>query len=142
MAGFPSGPHGQTQSSDGQRPQSSAQRSESAFWLVLPVDEDALSGPIKILILTTPQRPQKAGQPQCAKEQSYWYEVDERRHDGCTDARMPERLAEGALVTLASTKPCRRNAFPMTKSDEADIAIAAISGVTWPRMAIGTATAL
>lgn len=119
-----------------------AQRSGSAFRLVVPIDEDALSGPVKILILTTPQGPQKAGQPQRAKEQSCWYEVDERRHDGCTDARMPERVAEGAPVTSASTKPCRRNAFPMTSSDEADIAIAAINGVTCPRIAIGTAMVL
>ncbi len=58
----------------------------TAIWVSVPVDEDPLSGPVKILILTTPQGPQKAGQPQSAKEQSCWYEIDERRHDGCTDA--------------------------------------------------------
>ena len=52
-------------------------------------------------------------------------------------------IAPAALLAGASgPDPCSRSAFAMTSSDEADIAIAAINGVTWPRMAIGTATAL
>ena len=36
----------------------------------------------------------------------------------------------------------RRSAFATTTSDDIDIEIAATNGVTWPRIATGTATAL
>ena len=46
------------------------------------------------------------------------------------------------LARKAGRRPERRMALAMTATDEPDMAMAAISGVTWPRMATGTAIAL
>lgn len=114
----------------------------SAAWLVA-VDQDPLGGAIEILILAAPQGPQEPGQPKRSEEQGHRYEVGERRHEDCASAPMSERLSCRASCTDAfDTKPCRRSALPMTRRDEADIATAAISGVTCPRMATGTAMPL
>lgn len=134
---------GMTRSNRGKYSSESSQgQAGSAAWLVA-VDQDPLGGAIEILILAAPQGPQEPGQPKRSEEQGHRYEVGERRHEDCASAPMSERLSCRASCTDAfDTKPCRRSALPMTRRDEADIATAAISGVTCPRMAIGTATPL
>lgn len=116
---------------------------ESAFRPLVPVNEDTLGGSVEILVLTTPQGPQEARQSKPAQQQSHRYEIDQDCHEGCVNVPVWERLSGGAvLLGTSGTKPCSLDALPMTSSDEADIAIAAINGVTCPKMAIGTAMAL
>ena len=51
-------------------------------------------------------------------------------------------MAIGAGVASARVGSRARRAFSVTSSEEPDMATAAISGVTSPAIAIGTATAL
>lgn len=115
----------------------------SAIRLVIPVDKDALGGSLEILVLTAPQGPQEAPKSKRSEEEGHGDEVGKGRHDVCANWPAPERLSGlAACAGGFAAKLCRRSAFPMTSSEEADMAIAAISGVTCPSMAIGTATAL
>ena len=53
-----------------------------------------------------------------------------------------EQFPAGLAAEAFSPVRNRRSAFAMTRIDEPDMAIAAISGVTWPIMAMGTAMTL
>ncbi len=86
------------------------------------IEQDPAGGAIQILILARPKRPKKSGQAQSTQEQSHRNEIDEYRHDN--------------LV-----RPSLR-AFAITRMEEDDIASAAISGVTNPITANGTAARL
>lgn len=120
-----------------------SQRTRSALRAVFPIDEDPLGGSVKIFVLATPQRPQEAAQAKRAKEEGDRDEVGKGRHEDWANSLMSDRLAgRTSFASELGTEPCKRSALPMTSSDEADMAIAAIKGVTCPRIAIGTATAL
>lgn len=108
---------------------------------VFLIRQDAFRGAVKVLILTTLQGPKETDKAECAKKESDRNQVDERCHDRAAEgwALEPSVSEDGRL---RRTDSCRRNAFAMTNSEEIDIAAAAISGVTWPRIATGTAIAL
>ena len=50
-------------------------------------------------------------------------------------------MDDGAPAAASPDQPSR-SALPTTTIDDSDMASAAISGVTWPRIATGTAIAL
>ena len=91
------------------------------------VRQDANGGPLEIVILTAAHRPEKRAEPEAAEPEREGNENDENGH------------ATGSADVFAARA---RNAFTVTSSEEPDIESAAISGVTWPRIASGTATAL
>lgn len=81
-------------------------------------------GAIQIVILTVLEGPEKGGKPKGAEHDRKRNQIDQDFHQ---------------IVSL-----CRRarKALSITSSDEVDIAAAAISGVTRPAIASGTASAL
>lgn len=72
--------------------------------------ERAIGSAFEILELARVERPEKGEQAKRAKEQRRWDEPGERGHD--------------------FGPPASRAAFSVTRIDEVDITIAAISGVT------------
>lgn len=89
-------------------------------WRVL-VDQDAHRGALRIVELPAAQRPVKRGQPGKAEAQRDRYEEDEAVHFAA---------------------PLNRSALATTMIEEVDMAMAAISGVTLPITASGTARTL
>lgn len=81
-------------------------------------------GAIEIIILAVLERPQKGRKAERAKR-------DRKRHQIEQDFHQAVSLCRRA-----------RKALSITSSDEVDIAAAAISGVTRPAIASGTASAL
>ena len=84
--------------------------------------ERTVGGAFEVLELAGAERPEKRGKPQPAEEQRGRHEPGERRHGGGL--------------------PASRSALAVTRIDEVDMTIAAISGVTKPAMASGTQTML
>jgi hypothetical protein len=82
-------------------------------------------GTFQIIELAGPEGPEKCRETGAAERQGYRHEPSQSRH-GIFSFSIPER----------------RKAFSVTASEEADMAIAAISGVTMPAIAMGTNTAL
>jgi len=82
-------------------------------------------GAIEILILSILERPEKREEAGKAEAQCQRHENDEDFHQ---DLRTATERA--------------RSAFTMTRIEEPDIAAAAISGVTMPLIASGTASTL
>src|SRR3954469_11000112 len=80
---------------------------------------------IEILVLSVLERPEK-------REETGETEPERERHENDEDFHQDLRTAAERA----------RSAFTMTRIDEPDIAAAAISGVTIPAMASGTASAL
>lgn len=116
---------------------------QSVVQLVFPIGKDPLGGAVEVFVLATLQSPQEAPQAKRSKEEGHRYEVGKGRHEDWANLVMSERLSRRTFFAgELGMELCRRSAFPITSSEEADIAIAAIRGVTWPRMAIGTAMAL
>lgn len=110
---------------------------------VFLIRQDAFRSAVKVLILTTLQGPKETDKAECAKKESDRNQVDERYHDrAAEDWALEPSVSEDGRTGLRRTDSCRRNAFAMTNSEEIDIAAAAISGVTWPKIATGTAIAL
>ncbi len=95
--------------------------------LVVLVEEDALGRPVEVLVLARAQRPEERREPEAAERERDRDEDDQRAHPP-TRSPAPRRA--------------RRSALRVTTIDEADIAIAAMSGVTRPAAARGAATAL
>ena len=87
------------------------------------VAKNAVGGTIEIIELARLQRPHEGAEPRKPQQQGRRDQVDQNAH-----ALPPANLA--------------RNAFVVTRIEEPDMASAAISGVTKPAMAIGTATML
>ena len=86
--------------------------------IFLVLDEDAQRSAVEIVELTMAKRPEESGEAQKAKPEGDWYQDEDPVH-------------RSALLTAR---------IATTISDEPDIAMAAISGVTSPRKASGTAT--
>ena len=78
---------------------------------------------VEIFVLARSQRPEKGAEPEKPEEQCDRNEIDEHGHDG-------------------RTPRWSRKALAMTRIEELDMAIAAISGVTTPAIASGTARRL
>ena len=83
------------------------------------------------------------GEPRAAKpaeEERDGYQIDQRVHAGRANP------TEGALLSAPSAAsggaPLSLNELATTMIEEVDMATAAISGVAWPRIAIGTAMTL
>lgn len=89
--------------------------------LIVVVEQDAVRGAVEILELAAFERPQESAQADKPEEKG-----DRDQNDDDVHARILES----------------RKALPVTRSDELDIATAAISGVTSPIIASGTVTAL
>ena len=89
------------------------------------VGDGAPGRAIEILILSVLERPEK-------REQTGKAEPERQRHENDEDFHQNLRTATERA----------RNAFSMTRIEEPDIAAAAISGVTMPLIAIGTASIL
>lgn len=81
-------------------------------------------GAIEIVILAVLERPEKGRKAEPAKRDRKRHQIEQDFHQA------------GSLCRRA------RKALSITSSDEPDIATAAISGVTRPAMASGTASAL
>lgn len=81
-------------------------------------------GAIEIVILAVPEGPEKGRKAEPAKRDRKRHQIEQDFHQA------------GPLCRRA------RKAFSITSSDEPDIAAAAISGVTRPAIASGTASAL
>lgn len=84
--------------------------------------EDAMCRAVQVFVLVRIDRPQEAHKSKQSEPECNGNEVDDDVH-------------ASALLFM-------RKAFNVTISDEADIAIAAIKGVTFPVTAIGTAIIL
>ncbi|CAN5261379.1 hypothetical protein BH10PSE14_BH10PSE14_10830 [soil metagenome] len=94
---------------------------ELAGMFIIVVDQDANRRTVEILELRRAHSPEERGKPakpECQRDR------DEKRYAGHRVARR------------------KRNALATTSSDEPDMASAAISGVTIPAIAIGTASML
>src|SRR4051794_22423374 len=89
------------------------------------VGDGAPGRAVEILVLTVLERPEK-------REETGETEPERERHENDEDFHQDLRTATERA----------RSAFTMTRIDEPDIAAAAISGVTMPLMASGTASTL
>ena len=89
------------------------------------VKQNTVGRPVEIIELTGFQRPQKSSKTDQPEKQGGWDEIDQRGHG--LAPRSPKR---------------RRKALSVTAIDDADMATAAISGVTNPAIAKGIAMAL
>ncbi len=83
------------------------------------IDQDAFCGTVEILVLARAHAPEEGGQSGYAEAKRNWYEPEQGRH------------LRISLIALA-----------VTRSELADMAIAATSGVTKPNTASGTAMQL
>lgn len=91
--------------------------------------ENAKCGPIQIIILPRLERPEERYQPEKSKKQSAGYQE-------CKSGHTIDLFEFAPLPSLS------RRAFPITTTDDEDMAIAAISGLTKPSTAVGTAIIL
>ncbi len=87
---------------------------------------------VQIIVLPRPERPEKGGKTQKTEKKSRWDEKSQSLHH--------------AVSFIEEGRPCppraRRKAFSVTTIEDPDMAAAAISGVTSPAMASGTASRL
>ena len=93
-------------------------------WRRVVIGNRAPGGAVEVVILIGLERPHEAREAEQAKEQGERHKIDQHFHQG------------------VSRTVCARNALAITRMDEPDIASAAISGVTYPMIASGTAIAL
>lgn len=110
---------------------------------VTVIEENSLTGSSKIIVLAATERPHESGEACDAKSQRHGDEVEKIRHVALWVAS--DRCDAAAAVVPAPRSErlsSKRSAFAITASDDKDIAMAATSGVTKPRIAIGTATTL
>jgi len=104
----------------------------------LLVEQDALSGAVQVVVLAALQRPEEGGKADGAKQQRDRDEIDEDIHAVALLSSVPGngKARRGRSATAS------RNELAVTRMEDDDIATAAISGVTIPAMASGTATQL
>lgn len=88
------------------------------------LDEDTFGCSVHIFILSAAQRPQKGDEAETAQEKCDRDEIDKRRQGAILASR---RVGLRSCVDLPFE---RRNALAMTRTDDSDIAMAAINGVT------------
>src|SRR5690606_3592331 len=110
---------------------------------LLVVQQDAFGRPVQVLVLAVPERPQERAEAPEPQPQGDGDEVEERAHSAGSSAVATPICGRAAGAGRAPCQPRRtRNAFATTLSDDPDMASAATSGVTCPRMATGRATRL
>jgi hypothetical protein len=105
------------------------------------VRQNAKRSALDVIVLTTLQRPQERRQSDQAESKCHWHQIKKYVH-AIFSFGAHVRANFSARLISARAGSCARNALKVTKSDEPDMATAAISGVTKPAIAIGTATAL
>lgn len=106
------------------------------------LDQNPLACTVHIVILAAFQRPEERYETGKAEEQSDRQKINQNRH-ACL--AVTERAVAGLPISsweFVRCNPSNRSALPITSNEEPDMAIAAIRGVAWPRMAIGTAMTL
>lgn len=81
------------------------------------IEQNPIGSTIQILELTGPQGPQKSGQAQCTENQSH-----RNQHQQIAHQILPRESLRALVMTI---------------TDEVDMEIAAIKGVTIPATAIG-----
>ena len=110
---------------------------------VVIIEQNSLTRSGKVIILAVAQRPQECGKADGAKPERHGNEVEEVRHSALWVASGRNDAAATFLSgSFRRRLSPRRSALAITASEDTDMAMAAISGVTWPRTAIGTATIL
>src|SRR5262245_58961977 len=113
------------------------------LWRIV-VGDGAPGRAFEVVGLAALERPEKCRQAGETEGQCKRNEDDEDLHQA------PSPLKAGLAAEPASASPCltsapalrARSAFSITRMDEPDMAAAAISGVTMPLIAIGTASTL
>src|SRR5262249_53690927 len=111
---------------------------------VLTFEQDAFGCALQIVVLAVFQRPHEgceADEAESDRNRNEKEEVDHSAGSASGGARRPVS-SRGASRVMAFSWPRKRRAFATTMIEEADIAIAATSGVTWPSTATGIATTL
>lgn len=96
--------------------------------------QDALGRAIQILILPRPQTPEERHEPHAAHQERNRQQNGKGAHKASTDCA-------GSIDRVGPFQD-KRSAFATTTSEEMDMAIAAIKGVTSPAIAIGTKSTL
>jgi len=103
------------------------------------VREYAQRGALDVIVLAAFQRPQERSQPDQAESKRHWHQIKKYVHAIFSFGTHVCARVSARLILSGSRA---RKAFRVTRSEEPDMAAAAISGVTRPAIAIGTATAL
>jgi len=99
------------------------------------IREHAKRGAFDIVVLAVLERPHECGEPGKSERKRHRDKIDEHVHVGFTLSLRNKSRAVRA-------RGFARNELSVTSSEEPDMAMAAMSGVTKPAIAIGTATAL
>jgi len=105
--------------------------------LFLVVEQYPLRRAVEVIVLAAPQAPQEGGEGGGSQKQGKRDKEDQAVHSAGTGY---EGVA--AAVTFGGLPAFRRRALATTTMEDSDMASAAINGVTWPPIAIGSATAL
>jgi hypothetical protein len=112
-------------------------------WLIvvrrLLVEQDALGSAVQVVVLAALQRPEEGGKADGAEQQRDRDEIDENIHAG---ALLSGPVRGNGKARPGRTATASRNELAVTRMEDDDIATAAMSGVTIPAMASGTATQL
>ena len=101
-----------------------------------------LGGAVEILVLAALERPHEGRECDQAKAERDRYQIEIVDHSAAPRTGLAENRSLAAPRSSALRRPLRRSALATTAIDDADIAIAAINGVTWPMIATGMAMAL
>lgn len=96
----------------------------------LIIDEDALGAAVEILILAAAQCPQEGDETGTAEQNRHRDKHDEIAHCASLPIRPAGIDAPVASWPGAWEPPASRMALAMTTTDDSDMAMAAISGVT------------
>lgn len=100
------------------------------------LEENPLGGAVEVLVLAGAETPEKAPEPDKAKDEACRDKNRECAHVGLA------RSKAGRPDCATPPPQSSRRALPTTRIEEADIATAAKRGVTKPATAIGTAMQL
>src|SRR5262245_55309933 len=106
------------------------------------VEKNALGRTVDVLVLSTFERPHERAKAHGAQAQGNRYQVKEIHGQLLPAASFGGEAHSLRTVGTAFRGPRSRSALAMTISDDTDIATAAMSGVTYPRTATGTAITL
>lgn len=119
--------------------------SRRIVWSIAVLEQDSFGCARKIIILAISERPHERAECNGAERERNGNKEKVIRHWAfCTASAYVEipRAGASARGSSRASRLCSRMALAITSSEEADIATAATNGVTCPRIATGTATAL
>jgi len=94
------------------------------------VEQDTFGRSIEIFVLSAPQRPHEGGKASHAEQQGNWNQIEEIRHLPASTARAGGTSEKQATTLRSRVRLPRRKALQITTIDDADMAKAAMSGVT------------